>query len=115
MSEVLQYLEAGAHESLSPTSSTGITAAIQEPTSGEYNNIPALAALITVEDNSTRFTVDGTTPTNSNGTSADTGHLITAGQSYVIEARTGVVNFRCIDAVSGSASVVKVTTFFKRN
>lgn len=113
--EELQYLSAGAHESISPgDTATGITTAIKAPTTGEFNKKTALAALITVEDNSARFTEDGTTPTNSNGTSADTGHLIGAGQNYVVESYMGVSAFRIIDAVSGAVSVVKVTTFFRR-
>jgi hypothetical protein len=111
--EILGYLDAGAHESLSPTTSTGITAAIRQPTSGEFNNKTAIAALVTVEDNSARFTVDGTTPTNTSGDSSDTGHLMSAGQNYVIEG-SGVPAFRIIDAVSGVASIVKITTFFRR-
>ena len=112
--EVLGYLSAGAHESISPgDTATGITAAIKQPTSGEFKGQSAVTALITVEDNSARFAVDGTTPTNSNGTSADTGHLITAGQSYVAEGM-GVSAFSVIDAVSGSVAVIKVTTLFRR-
>ncbi len=104
---------AGAHESLTPgDTATGITAAIKKPTSGAFTDIEASAALITVEDNNARFTVDGTTPTNSNGTSADTGHLITAGQNTMIEGLRSVDKFKIIDAVSGSASIIKVTTYF---
>lgn len=114
MSE-LQYLEPGAHETLTPgDTATGITAAVARPTSGVYNKITAMAALITVEDNSIRFTVDGTTPTNSSGNSSDTGHLMTSGQSYVIESNDGVQKFRCLDAVSGSAAKIKVTVMFER-
>jgi hypothetical protein len=111
----LKYLLPGAHETLTPgDTATGITAAIARPTSGLYNQITALSALITVEDNSIRFTLDGTTPTNANGTSADTGHLMTTGQSYVIESHEGVQGFLCIDAASGSAAKIKVTTMFER-
>lgn len=106
--ETLQYLNAGAYESLTPgDTATGITAAIKQPTSGAFKNLPAIGALITVENNSARFTMDGTTPT------ASVGHLITAGQSYVITGAASVSAFKCIDAVSGVASNIKVTTFFK--
>lgn len=113
--EFIRYLDAGAHESISPgDTATGITAAIKEPTSGEFKGKPALAVLITVEDQSVRICYDGTTPTNSNGTSADVGHPLEAGQNYLIEGARSVEKFKCIDAVSGSTAVVKVTTHFGR-
>ncbi len=103
----------GAHESISPgDTATGIATAKIQPTSGKFNGLTAKSALITVEDNSIRLCYDGTTPTNSNGTSADTGHLVTAGQSYLVEGDNSVKNFKCIDAVSGSTAVIKATTNF---
>lgn len=114
--EFLQYLSAGAHESLSlGDTPTEITAAIKKPTSGEFKNQSAIGALVTVEDNAARFTEDGTTtPTNTNGTSADTGHLISAGQTRPVEGAQSVSNFSILDAVSGATAVVKVTTYFRR-
>lgn len=107
--DFLQYLVAGAYEALTPTGSTGITAAIKHPTSGDFKDRDAQAALITVEDNDIRFTLQGTPPV-----AAGAGHLMSAGQSYVIQHPSDVNKFRCIDNVSGSASSVKVTTFFRR-
>ena len=109
MADVLQYLAAGAYETISPgDTSTGITAAIRAPTSGAFKNLNAMAALVTVEDNTIRFTLDSTAAT------ASVGHLMSAGQSYVIQHESDVVNFRCIDAVSGATGNIKVTTFFRR-
>ncbi len=109
------YLVPGTHESISPgNTATGITGAKREPTTGEFTRQNAMAALITVEDNSARFCMDGTTPTNSNGTSADTGHKIDAGQSKMLESPAEVTNFLILDAVSGSVSVIKVTPYFGR-
>jgi len=109
----LSYLYPGGHETLTPgDTATPITAGVRNSTTGNFTKVTATTALITVEDNSMRFTVDGTTPTNSNGTSADVGHLMTAGQSYVVENEYGVLNFKCIDAVSGAVSKTKVTVFF---
>lgn len=113
----LKYLTPGGHEALAPgDTATGITAGVRNPVdgAGNFTGLQAITALVTIEDNSMRFTVDGTTPTNANGTSADVGHLITAGQNYVVENETGVQYFKCIDAVSGSASKAKVTVFFER-
>lgn len=113
----LMYLYPGGHESITPgDTATGITTTVRHPNDGvgNFSAQTAKTALITVEANSIRFTIDGTTPTNSNGTSADVGHLMTAGQSYEVENEYGVLNFKCIDAVSGSAGAVKVTPFFER-
>lgn len=108
------YIRVGTHESITPgDTATSITATIKNPTSGLFKNKSAIAALITVEDNSARFTIDGTTPTNSNGTSADTGHRIDAGQSYYIDSPMGVNQFSIIDFASGSVSIIKITVFFK--
>ena len=102
----LQYLDAGAYEALSPTSATSITAGVRSPTSGEFNNSTALAALITVEDAPIRFTLEGTTPT-----AGGDGHLMSDGQSMIIEGNA-VALFACVD--ESAASSVKVTTYFKR-
>lgn len=105
----LKYLKPGGYEALAPgDTATGITAALRNPTTGAFTDQTAITALITVEDNAMRFTMDGTTPT------ASIGHLMSAGQSYVVEDTYGVLNFKCIDAVSGSVSSVKVTVFFER-
>lgn len=112
--EYIRYTKAGAYETLTPgdapTTTGKITAAIRFPTTGVFKNRAAIAALITVESNTINFTVNGTTPTATSGTNA--GHKITSGQSYVIEGAGNVAAFMCIDSVSGSASKVKVTTFF---
>ncbi len=107
----LKYLYPGGFESLTPgDTATGITSTVRHPADGvgPFFAQTAIAALITVENNSVRFTMDGTTPT------ASVGHLLTAGQSFVVENEYGVLNFKCIDAVSGSAGVVKVTVYFER-
>jgi hypothetical protein len=113
--ELLKYLDAGAHESISPgNTATGITAAIKFPTSGRYKGKSAMAALITIEDENARLCMDGTTPTNASGDSSDVGHKIESGQNYPILGEKAVADFKIIDAVSGSNAVVKVTTFFEK-
>lgn len=103
--------EAHGHEALAPGDTpVGITAVYLQPTSGKFKGLQAQAALITVEDNSMHFTIDGTTPTAHAGT--DVGHQMDAGQSYVIRGIISLKNFLCIDRVSGSTSKVKVTVLF---
>lgn len=101
---------AGAHETLAPTSSTGITGTVIQPTSGDYKGLQAEEALITVEDNTINFTLDGTVPTAKAGTNK--GHQADAGLSYLVQGAQSVRQFRCIDRVAGSTSAVKITTFF---
>lgn len=67
-------------------------------------------ALLTCEDNTIKFTFDGTTPTNEAGD--DDGHTLAAGDSYVIRGINNVRNFQCINDVSASVGKVKVTPFF---
>ena len=90
---------------------TGITAAVKKPVGGDHAAEQATGALVTVEANSINFTVDGSTPTAAAGTNI--GHQMDAGQSYYLPSAEAVNNFKCIDRVSGSASKVKVTCYFK--
>lgn len=103
--------QAQGHELITPgNTATGITASLLQPTSGAFAGLQAESALITVEDNTIHFTLDGTPPTAESGT--DLGHQMDAGQSYVIRGINNLKNFLCIDRVSGSNGVVKVTVFF---
>lgn len=113
--ELLKYLDAGAHESISPgDAATGITSVIKSPVSGRFKGKSAMAAFITVEDENARFCMDGTTPTNASGDSSDVGHKIESGQNYPILGEKAVADFKIIDAVSGSNAVVKITPFFEK-
>lgn len=105
------YSSPGAYEKITPgNSSTGITAAILQPTSGIFKGKHAVGALITVETNTVNVTLEGTAATAAAGTNA--GHAMTDGQSKVLESPHECKSFRCIDRVSGSAGIVKVTTYF---
>jgi hypothetical protein len=95
--------EPTGYESLSPTTSTGITTSLITPTSGRWANEPALAALITVETKPIRFRVHGVP-------SATEGHLVNPNQTITITGEFGVKGFKCIDTAAG-ASTVKVTVF----
>lgn len=71
----------------------------------------AKAALITVEVAAIRFTLDGTTPVVT-ATSTGTGHLMNAGDSYVIRGYGNIQRFQCINAVASSGALVFVTYFY---
>lgn len=92
------------YEALAPTTSTGITTSLLLPTSGNYKNMYAKAALINVETNPIRIKMDGNDPT------ATVGMLLPVGTFYTISNPANVKNFRCIDTGAGASSV-KVLVF----
>ena len=96
--------DASGYEALSPTASTGITSTLLTPTSGQFINHSAVAALISVETNPVRMMLNGDAAT------ADNGIKIDAGQSYEIVGGANVKNFRCMDTATGASSV-KVIVF----
>ena len=98
---------AGAHEKLSPSSATVptvITATIYQPTSGDFNGKSATMALITVETDQIRWTMDGTVP------AADVGHLSQVGDIIVLTTFYNIKNFRAVKVTN--AAVLRVTTYF---
>lgn len=100
--------DAQAYEKLSTiTSSTGFTAAKIQTAGGAQ----ARAALISVETAAVRFTLDGTTPVVT-ATSNGTGHLLNAGDSYVIRGANNIKRFRAINAVDGNGALIFCTFFY---
>lgn len=63
-------------------------------------------ALFTVETNSIRFRLDGTAPT------ATVGHLMAAGDSFLVTGDTNITNLRLIR--QSADATVMVTYFFNR-
>jgi len=102
--------DAGTPENITPTSSTGITAAIRHPTSGKYKGMTAKSALITCEAGDVHMTLDGTAPTALAGTNV--GHVLYVGDSYVIRGQENVKNALFIDRVAATPGIIKVTPFF---
>ena len=82
----------------------GFTATKILPTSGDWSGVKCEEAFCTLETDSVRWTVDGTTPT------ASVGHLMVAGESLTLESRSDITNFRAIK-VTNDASL-KVTYKF---
>ncbi len=84
--------------------STGITPAKLRGPKGQQ----AKAVLITVEDNTINYTLDGTVAAAGSGA----GHQGLAELNLVLRGIEAVTNFRCIDRVSLSVAIIKVTVFF---
>ena len=99
-----EYGDATGHETINPTSATGVTSTLITPTTGQYAGFNAKAVLITVETKQVRFTIDGTT------VSATVGHIIAAADSYVVTGGQNVKNLSFMDTSSG-ASTVMVTVY----
>jgi len=72
----------------------------------------AKTALIMAETNSIKFTVDGSAPSNSTDAEPNNGFLLTAGSNYWLRSWYEVQNFRCLDAVAGTAGKVEVVCYF---
>lgn len=89
---------------------TAITTAIRHPATGLAPGSDAIAALITIEDNTVTVRMDGGDPTATAGTNA--GHQLSAGDTLVLRGPNTIKNFKCIDTISGTAGKVKVSCFF---
>jgi len=70
-----------------------------------FDGMEAKEALVTVETYQVRFRIDGVAP------AAGVGHLLAAGESYLVKGTKAVKNLRFIDTASGASSVL-VTVFF---
>ena len=93
------------YESLSPTSATGFTEALINPTSGTYKGMSAKAVVIGVETQPIRFLLDGTAP------EAASGMLLKADEYLLVTGFENIRQFKCIDTAAGASSV-KVLVFF---
>jgi len=73
----------------------------------------AVGALITVETQDIRYTLDGvTTPTISTGTAV--GHVLTSGKSLVLDDPGQIQNFSFVSKTAGSHGVVHISSFFAK-
>jgi ACT domain-containing protein len=78
--------------------------AYKHPNTGVYKNQHCKEIFATVETDSIRYTVEGTTPTNL------IGHLVEKGQSITIKNVNAIQNFQMIRVTSDAS--VTVTYFF---
>ena len=70
----------------------------------------AVRAVVRIEDNDIRYATIGTTPTATSGTNPQ--NICYAGQEVPLESISEIRQFKAIDAVSGSASKIRVECFF---
>lgn len=95
-------------ETLTGGTSTG-TVAIAQNFIKILSKAPAKAALITVETAAIKFSLSGSAPTATAGTSYI--HQMDAGQSYVIRGWQNIKNAKFINAVASNGAIVKYTLF----
>lgn len=94
----------------SSNTAAGLTAANVVSDSAEQN---AIGALITVETNDIRYTLDGeTTPESSGGDSI--GHVMPAGGGLFMDDPGQIQNFNFISKTAGSAGVLHISSFFAK-
>jgi hypothetical protein len=100
--------ECRTYEKLSTglTSSVGFTAAKLL-----YKGNIARSVLITVETAAVRFTMDGTAAVVT-ATAGGTGHLLDIGQSFIVRGQESIRNFRAINAVASTGSVIFCSFYF---
>jgi hypothetical protein len=95
----------GGYEAITVSNTAiGFTSTQIKPTSGDFSGKVCQEVFCTLETDSIRFTLDGTTPTNL------IGHLLNAGQTLTIKNPADIAGFRAI-RVTGDASL-KVTFKF---
>ena len=94
-------------EKIEPTTSTGITASLIEPTSGKMKGMKARAALIAVELFPIRLRLDGgtTAPTATNGIQ------LKADTYFTVVNLENIKNLRMINTTAGESDVM-VQLFF---
>lgn len=104
------FVLSGTSAAVSPDGAVTISTLSLKEVLEDGNTIQPKAALISVETATLTFTVDGTTPTIA--AESNHGHQLTAESSYVLDNITSIRNFRCINTVASSGSVLKVTYFY---
>lgn len=73
-----------------------------------FKDVLARAAIVSVLTNTALFSLTGGKPDQA----LLMGHSLEAGSSMLLKDVDSIRNFRCVDAVAGNASVLKITYFF---
>lgn len=106
MQSIITDRTPGLYEAITVSNTAvGFSEAYKNPRSGLFNKFQAKEVFVTVETDSIRYTLDGsTTPTDA------VGHLVYAGQSISIKNVVAIQNFSMIRVTTDAS--VKVTYFF---
>jgi hypothetical protein len=102
---------AAQYETLTPVASTKFTTSKSCVAASDGGKVCAKAALISVETGAVRFTLEGTVPVVT-ATGGGVGHLLAVGDSYVVRGFENVQKFLCIQAVTATGGIVRVTYFY---
>ena len=94
---------AGTDEATIAGNSTAVSSAYL------YKGNNAVAVLLSCRDNDALLTMDGTKPDQT----SLVGHTLAANGSIVIQGENNIKNVKVIDRVSGSASIISATCFYR--
>jgi hypothetical protein len=97
-------------ETLTGGSSTGTVVIAQDFLPLIMPGASPKTCLLSVESASLNISLDGTLPTVAAGT--NNGHVVVANGSYVIRGIIGIKNFKCINSVASSGTILKYTLFY---
>ena len=107
--------KAGGYESLvvdNTAGGVGFTAAEIRPTSGDFLGKAAQRVEITVENQSVRFTKDGTVPISGVASAITHGHLVAAGGTITLKHPKDISNFLAI-SIDGTDAWLRSTFMFE--
>jgi len=105
---------AGGYETITVDNTAGgvgFTAGKIRPTSGDFKGKACQKAVITVENESIRYTLDGTAPVSGVAAAAKHGHLVAAGGSITINHPKSISNFLVI-SIGATDAWLRVTYEF---
>ena len=89
------------------TTSIGGTAATMNNTSGGQWSFNANAAYVEVISNDIYYTIDGSTPSSTNG------NRLAAGQFLILTSKSKVQNFRAVRGATGVDAVIDISYYTK--
>jgi len=105
---------AGGYETLEVDNTDGgkgFTATEIRPTSGDFEGKACQKVVITVENESIRYTLNGTVPISGTAAVATHGHLVAAGGTIPINDPESISNFLAI-SISATDAWLRVTYMF---
>jgi len=102
-------LRAVYHETIVPQTSTGVNTSYLDLPGAHPTRGKPMKARVTLENAAIYYLLNGEAPISD---PTGKGHLMSVGETMIIEGHRDIANFRCIEAVVGSLPKVKVTLYF---